>query len=151
MNALQPRLVHASPRLLSAAEHVRELAGERGCAALLPDAFDRIAQSLRALDGGCARAAHALIPPGDDDSSSARYARAAAAWPLAGEGGGPSHERQAELLAALDDAGMALRAAAERCARTRDLLAATMDAAGNSLLLAAGSDDRTSRTRQRAL
>jgi hypothetical protein len=130
MDDLQLRFAQASPRLLSAAERLRDLAGEGGCAALLPDAFDRIARSLRALDGGCARAAHALIPPGDDDSVSARYARAAAGWPGTGEGGGPSHERQAELLAALDDAGATLRAAAERCARTSDLLAATMDAAG---------------------
>jgi hypothetical protein len=130
MDDLELRFAHASPRLLSAAERVRDLAGERACAAVLPDAFDRIAQSLRVLDGACARAADALIPPGDDDSVSSRYARAAAGWPGAGEGTGPSRERQAELLAALDDAGVALRAAAEWCARTCDLLGATMDAAG---------------------
>ena len=64
-------------------------------------------------------AAHALIPPGDlHESISHRYARAAAAWPGAADGAGPSHERQAQLLASIDDTAGALRTAAACCART---------------------------------
>ena len=123
------RFAHDSLALLSAAERLQRLAGDRACAASLPDALACIEQSLRALSGGCERAAHALIPPaGLDASICSRYARARADWPGAPAGAGPSYEQQAELLVSLGDAGAALRAAAERCARTRDLLLATMDA-----------------------
>jgi hypothetical protein len=52
-----------------------------------------------------------------------RYARAAASWPglIA-----PSHEQQARLLASLDDAAVALRAAATSTGRASDLLASTI-------------------------
>jgi len=129
MDDSRMRLAHDSLSLLSAAESLQRLAGDRACAASLPDALACIEQSLRALNGGCLRAAHALIPPaGHDASICSRYARARADWPGARDGAGPSYERLAELLASLDDTGAALRAAAERCARTRDLLLATMDA-----------------------
>ena len=123
------RFTHDSLALLSTAERLQRLAGDRACAASLPDALGCIEQSLRALSGGCERAAHALVPPaGLDASICSRYGRARADWPGARDGAGPSYERQAELLASLDDAGAALRVAAERCARTRDVLLATMDA-----------------------
>jgi hypothetical protein len=122
------RLAHDSLTLLSAAERLRHGAGERTCASLLPDALGCIEQSLRALSGACQEAAHALIPPGGHDESIAwRYARAAADWPGARDGTGPSHERQAQLLATLHDTATALHAAAERCARARELVTATMD------------------------
>jgi hypothetical protein len=122
------RLAHDSLTLLSAAERLQQGAGDRASATFLPAAFHCVEQSLDALSRGCQGAAHALIPSGgDDDGISRRYARAAADWPGALDGVGPSHERQAQLLASLDDAAVALRAAAERCARTSRLLAATME------------------------
>ena len=95
--------------------------------------FGCIEQSRRALTAGCQRAAHALIPLGGyDESIAARYGRAAAHWPDARHGAGPSRERQAQLLGSLDDAGAALRAAAEHCARARYLLATTIDASAGA-------------------
>jgi hypothetical protein len=122
------RLAHDSLTLLSAAERLQQGAGDRACAAYLPAALECIEQSLHALSRSCRAAAHALIPPGDlHESISHRYARAAAAWPRAADGAGPSHERQAQLLASIHDTAAALRTAAARCARTSDLVAATMD------------------------
>jgi hypothetical protein len=123
------RLAHDSLALLSAAERLQQGAGDRACATLLPAALDCIEQSLRALSRGCDGAAHTLIPPGGhDDNIARRYGRAATDWPGAHDGVGPSHERQAQLLASLDGAAAALRAAAERCARTSHLLTATIEA-----------------------
>jgi hypothetical protein len=45
------RFAHDSLGLLSAAERFQQLAGDRTCAACLPDAFGCIEQSLRALTG----------------------------------------------------------------------------------------------------
>jgi hypothetical protein len=123
------RLAHDSLTLLSAAERLQQGAGDRACAAYLPATLDCIEQSLHALSRSCRAAAHTLIPPGDlHESISYRYARAAAAWPGAADGAGPSHERQAQLLASLDETAAALRAAAACCARTSHLVANTMDA-----------------------
>lgn len=123
------RLAHDSLTLLSAAEHLHQGIGDRACATFIPAALECIEQSLRALSRSCGAAAHALIPPGDlHESISHRYARAAVAWPGAGNGPRPSHERQAQLLASLDDAAGALRTAAAACARTSHLVAETMDA-----------------------
>jgi hypothetical protein len=123
------RLAHDSLTLLSAAERLQQGAGDRASAAYLPATLDCIEQSLDALSRSCRAAQHALIPPGDlHESISHRYARAAAAWPGAADGTGPSHERQAQLLASLDEAAAALRVAAVCCARTSHLVAKTMDA-----------------------
>jgi hypothetical protein len=123
------RLAHDSLTLLSAAERLQQGAGDRACAAYLPATLDCIEQSLHALSRSCRAAEHALIPPGDlHESISYRYARAAAAWPGAADGTGPSHERQAQLLASLDETAAALRVAAASCARTSHLVAKTMDA-----------------------
>ena len=122
------RLAHTSLALLSAAERLKHDAGDRACATSLPAALECIEQSLSALSRGCEGAAYALIPPGDlHESISHRYARAAAAWPGAANRGGPSHERQAQLLASIDDTAAALRTAAACCARTGRLAAATME------------------------
>jgi hypothetical protein len=122
------RLAHDALTLLSAAERLRQGAGDRTSAAFFPATLDCVEQSLHALSRGCQGAARALIPPADhEDGISRRYARAAADWPGAADGVGPSHERQAQLLASLDDAAVALRTAAERCARAGTLLAATME------------------------
>jgi hypothetical protein len=123
------RLAHDSLTLLSAAERLQHGAGDRACAALLPATLGCVEQALHALGRGCHAGANALIAPGDSDESiSWRYARAAAIWPGARGGAGPSHERQAELLASIDETAAALRTAAARCARTSKLLAATMEA-----------------------
>jgi hypothetical protein len=119
------RFAHDSLALLSAAERLQQGAGDRACAPFLPAALECIEQALFALSRGCDAGAYALIPPGDlHESISRRYARAAADWP----GRGPSYERQAQLLASIDDAAAALRTAAARCARTSHLMAETMDA-----------------------
>jgi hypothetical protein len=57
------------------------------------------------------------------ESSSACYARAAANVPGPTA---PSHEQQARLLGALDDAAAALRAAAEGTARASAVLTSTV-------------------------
>ena len=122
------RLAHDSLALLSAAERVQQGAGDRACAPFLPAALECIEQSLQALSRGCDSAAHALIPPGElHESMSRRYARAAADWPGALDGTGPSHERQAQLLASIHDTAAALRAAAASCARTSHLVGETME------------------------
>jgi hypothetical protein len=132
MDDLRIRLAQDSLTLLSAAERLRQSAGDRACAPYLPASLEYIEQTLRALARSCQAAAHALIPPGDlDESISHRYARAATAWPAAADGAGPSHERQAQLLASLDDSAGALRTAAASCARTRRLVAETMEAPAN--------------------
>ena len=126
------RLAHNSFALLSAAERLQGDAGDRACAAFLPAALECIEQSLYALSRSCHAAAHALIPPGDlHENISHRYARAAAAWPQAADGAGPSHERQARLLASIDDTAGALRTAAASCAQTSHLVAETMEAPAN--------------------
>jgi hypothetical protein len=85
-----------------------------------------VERALRALSGRTRDAADGLIPPGAiDDGPSRRYARAAASWQRVADGLPPSHERQAEILAALHDAGATLRAAAECCRRARDILDST--------------------------
>ena len=123
------RLAHDSLTLLSAAERLQQGAGDRACASFLPAALECIEQSMLALSRSCHAAAHALIPPGDlHDSISHRYARAAAAWPGVADGAGPSHERQAQLLASIDDTAGALRTTAAACARTSRLVAEAMDA-----------------------
>jgi len=123
------RLAHDSLTLLSAAERLQQGAGDRACAAFLPASLDCVEQALHALSRGCHAGANALIPPGDSHESIAwRYARAAAGWPGARDGAGPSHERQAELLASIHDTAAALRTAAACCARTSELVAATMEA-----------------------
>ena len=123
------RLAHDSLTLLSAAERLQQGAGDRACAAFLPATLDCVERALHALSRGCHAGANALIPPGDSQESiSWRYARAAASWPGGRGGAGPSHERQAELLASLHDTAAALRSAAACCARTSELVAATMDA-----------------------
>ena len=129
MNDPRILLAHDSFALLSAADRLQQGAGDRACAAFLPAALECIERSLYALSRGCDAAAHALIPPGDlHESISWRYARAAADWPGALDGAGPSHERQAQLLASIHDTAAALRTAAACCARTSHLVAETMEA-----------------------
>ena len=92
-------------------------AGPRDVAISLVD----VEATLRALDRTCLAAAVALLPPGDGICG--RYRAAGDAWRADGSRP-PSHERQAEILACLHDAGATLRAAAECCERARRLLEA---------------------------
>jgi hypothetical protein len=115
--------------LASAAEQVAEAAGDTSSATYLPAALASIEQALDSLSHGCRGAARSLVPPCEPhERVSHRFARAARAWPAARGGAGPSHERQAQLLASLDDAGASLRAAERACARVREILLATMNA-----------------------
>jgi len=128
MNDPQIRFANDALTLLSVAERLQQGTADRASATFVPAAFECVEQSLRALSRGCDGAANAFIPPGaHDESISLRYARAGADWPGARDGAGPSYERQAELLASLHDASAALRTAAKRCARARDLLTTTME------------------------
>lgn len=86
-----------------------------------------VEQALRDLSGAIERAGAALIPPAHiGESVSRRYARAAAAWPRAGDSSPPSHERQAQLLSAIHDAAATLRAGAECCRRARKIVQSTV-------------------------
>jgi hypothetical protein len=113
--------------LAAAAEQLAESAGDRSSATYLPAALACIELTLDALSRGCQGAAHSLVPLDEPyEPVARRFARAARDWP-ARRGAGPSHERQVELLGALDEAGASLRAARSDCARARELLLATMD------------------------
>jgi hypothetical protein len=128
MNDPRIRFANNAQTLLSAAERLQHDTGDRACATFVPAALDCVEQSLHTLSRGCEGAADVFIPPGaHGESISLRYARATADWPGARDGAGPSYERQAQLLASLHDVGAALRNAAERCARARDLLVTTME------------------------
>lgn len=103
---------------LGPALELRDASGEA-----LTSSLAEIEAALRALGSAMQEAAHSLIPPGRIDESVAnRYARAAEAWPRPRGGATPTYERQAELLGAFDDARATLRAAAECCRRTREIL-----------------------------
>jgi hypothetical protein len=122
-------LTHHALALASAAERVATAAGDRSSATDLPAALERLEQTLDALSRGCQGAARSLVPlAGLHEPVSHRFARAAREWPAARGGAGPSHERQVELLASLDDLGASLRAAKRDAARASELLLATMDA-----------------------
>jgi hypothetical protein len=129
-----PRIqfAHDALALVSTAERVEQGAGDRASAPFLPVALECIEQTLHALSRSCDSAARALIPPGDPhESISWRYARAASDWPGVFDGAGPSHERQAQLLASIHESAAALRTAAACCARTSHLVAETMEAPGS--------------------
>jgi hypothetical protein len=95
----------------------------------IPPLLLELEESLRAMSTTTEEAAQSLIPPGRiDESVAARYARAAESWPRRGDAGPPTHERQAELLSAFDDARATLHAASECCRRARRILASTLHA-----------------------
>jgi hypothetical protein len=122
------RIAHDADALRSAAQRMQDLALDPACAALAPVSLVAVGEALIALSGTAYAAAHALVPPAhDDEGITDRYARAATIWPSPRGGVGPSHEQQARVLASLHDAGAALRAAAERCGRAAETVAATME------------------------
>lgn len=109
--------------LLAAAMRLKDDASEPGSVVRVASVLGDVEQALRALDCATQHAADALIPRGaPNESPSRRYARAAAAWHRLGDAPPPTHERQAQILAALHDAAATLRAGAECCRRARDIL-----------------------------
>jgi hypothetical protein len=123
-------LADDAPVLLRAALRFRDGASLEEMTSSLAD----LEEALREVSSATQDAADSLIPRARiDESAAQRYARAAAAWPRLGKGAPPTHERQAELLTAFDDARAALRAAAGRCRRARELLTSTIRASGGDL------------------
>lgn len=117
-----------APALLDAARGLREGASLEAIATSLV----RLEEALRAVSSATLDASHTVVPPGRIDESVAhRFARAAEHWPRRDRVVPPSHERQAELLTAFDDARATIRAAAECCRRAREILASTMRAPGD--------------------
>jgi hypothetical protein len=120
-------LLDDSLHVLSAAARFAQHAKARGSAGLMPSSLGLVEEALYALGRGCEHAASALLPPGDmGESVSQRFALAAAGWPALTGGGGPSHERLAELLNALGETRDALRVAAERCGAASAILESTL-------------------------
>jgi hypothetical protein len=118
------RLTENARALRSAAERVEREAGDPASAFQAAHALRCVEEALHALRRACHAAGRSIIPPAAvHESISARYARAAANWPGATA---PSHEQQARLLTALDDAAAALRAGAEATARASEVLTSTV-------------------------
>jgi hypothetical protein len=119
------RLLREAQVLLSAAQQFERDAGDRASATAVAPALASVEQALQALGRACEGSARSIIPPSAvHESSSARFARAAVAWPSELGGAAPSYEEQARLLSSLHDAAAALRVAATTIARARATVAA---------------------------
>ncbi len=130
MDDSQNRLLREAEVLLSAAQQFERHAGDRASATAVAPALTCVEQALQALSRACEAAAHSIIPPSAvHEPSSARFARAAAAWPVELGGAAPSYEEQVRLLSSLHDAAAALRVAARNSARARDIVASKIPAA----------------------
>jgi hypothetical protein len=113
--------------LNAAAARLRPDPSEPASVELVASSLAEVEEALRALSLATGHAADTLIPPrAVGEGASRRYARAAASWPRGDYGAPPSHERQAQILAALHDARATIRAAAECCRRAREILASTI-------------------------
>jgi hypothetical protein len=124
------RLLREAQVLLAAAQQFEREAGDRASAPAVAPALASVEQALQALGRACDGAARAIIPPSPlHESSSARFARAAAAWPSELGGAAPSYEGQVRLLSSLHDAAAALRVAATNTARAREVVASKVPAA----------------------
>jgi hypothetical protein len=112
--------------LLAAANRLETHARDRASVAAMPSSLALVEETLEALARSCDLIGQTLVPAGDDarESICARLGRAAADWPGAAEG--PSYEDLARILAALHDAGSALRVAGQRYAGARELLASAL-------------------------
>jgi hypothetical protein len=127
MTSSRTPLADDAAALLAAATRLQPEQAEPVSVELLTSSLADVEEALRTLSDATKHAADALIPPVSiGEGASRRYARAAASWPRHGGGVPPSHERQAQILAALHDAGATLRAGAECCRRARDILASTI-------------------------
>jgi hypothetical protein len=124
------RLLREAHVLLSAAQQFERDAGDRASATAVAPALASVEQALQALSRACEASALSIVPPSAvHESSSARFARAAVAWPLELGGAAPSYEEQARLLSSLHDAAAALRVAATSTARAREIVASKISAA----------------------
>jgi hypothetical protein len=124
------RLLQEAQVLLSAAQQFERDAGDRSSATAVAPALACVEQALQALSRACEGSARAIIPASAlHESSSTRFARAAAAWPSELGGAAPSYEQQVRLLSSLHDAAAALRVAATSTARARDIVASKVPAA----------------------
>ena len=116
-------LTEHAVELLSAARQLADSADDPSTATHLPAALARVGEALDALSLAFERAPHSLVPTGDPfEPASRRFERAAAGWPATHGREGPSHERQAQLLCSLYEAGATLRLSRRACARANDLL-----------------------------
>jgi hypothetical protein len=123
-------LVHDAHALLAAAQQLQRDAGDRSSATAVAPALLFVEQALHALGGACEDAAHSIVPAGNaHESTSLRFARAAADWPGAPGTPAPSYEEQVRLLSALHDAAAALRVAEHRTAQAREIVAAKVSTA----------------------
>jgi hypothetical protein len=130
------RLLREAQVLLSAAQQFERDASDRASTTAVAPALGFVEQALQALSRACEASARAVIPPSAvHESSSARFARAAAAWPSELGGAAPSYEEQVRLLSSLHDAAAALRVAATHTARARQVVASKVPA--NSRMQAA--------------
>jgi hypothetical protein len=130
MNNSGTRMLDEAQALLSAAQQLERHAGDRASATAVAPALTCVERALQALSRACEGAARSIIPPsGAHETSSARFARVAAEWPVQPGGAPPSYERQVRVLSSLDDAAAALRAAERSTARAREVVASTVPAA----------------------
>ena len=130
MDDVRTRMLGDARRLLAAAEQLEHDGGGRECATVVAPVLDCVEQTLKALSHMCESAVHSIVPAaGVAESWSARFARAAADWPLTSVDATPSFEELARLVSSLHQAAAALRVAAHSTARARDVVAAELPSA----------------------
>jgi hypothetical protein len=130
MDNVTTRMLGDARRLLSAAEQLEHDAGARESATMVAPVLDCVELTLKALSHTCDSAVHSLVPSlGVAEPWSARFARAAADWPLTPVDAAPSFEQLARLVSSLHQAAAALRVAANSTARARDVVAAELPSA----------------------
>ena len=132
MDNVTTRMLGDARRLLSAAEQLEHDAGARESATMVAPVLDCVELTLKALSHTCDSAVHSLVPSlGVAEPWSARFARAAADWPLTPVDAAPSFEQLARLVSSLHQAAAALRVAASSTARARDVVAAELPSAAS--------------------
>ena len=133
MDNVTMRMLRDARSLLSAAEQLEHHAGGRDSATVVAPVLDCVGLTLKALSHTCESAVHSLVPSaGVAEPWSARFARAAADWPLTSVDATPSFEELARLVSSLHQAAAALRAAANSTARACDVIPADLPSAAAS-------------------
>jgi hypothetical protein len=132
MDNVTTRMLGDARRLLAAAEQLEHDAGGRESATVVAPVLDCVELTLKALSHTCESAVHSIVPAaGVAEPWSARFARAAADWPLTPVDAAPSFERLAHLVSSLHQAAATLRIAANSTARARDVVAAELPSAAS--------------------
>lgn len=122
------RLVQRAAELTSAAQRLAESTANPSSAAYLPIALSCVGETLDALSRAFEGAAHSLVPPGERfERNFSRFERAAEEWPETHGCEAPSHERQAQLLSSLYEAGANLRMSRRASERASAILADLTD------------------------